>query len=124
MPPSDSDIGTITLRGPHDKLGHALSAVYEKANSVRSSDVSAPSWLHKYIIGKKGQKIKEITQNLPKVHVEFTDKEDKIRIEGPPEEVRFCCFTLLIELFSFTLSNLLFPIAKEIFENATTPPKY
>ncbi|XP_066146000.1 vigilin [Euwallacea fornicatus] len=87
MPPSDSNVGTITLRGPHDKLGLALSVVYEKANSVRSSDVMAPSWLHKYIIGKKGQKIKEITQNLPKVvHVEFTDK-DKIRIEGPPDEM-------------------------------------
>ncbi|KAJ8954741.1 hypothetical protein NQ318_011436 [Aromia moschata] len=79
--------GTITLRGPHDKLGLALSVVYEKANSVRSSDVDAPSWLHKYIIGRKGANIKEITQNLPKVHVEFTDKEDKIKIEGPPEEV-------------------------------------
>ncbi|CAG9761158.1 unnamed protein product [Ceutorhynchus assimilis] len=87
MPPSDSNLGTINLRGPHDKLGLALSVVYDKANSVRSSDVNAPSWLHKYIIGKKGQKIKEITQNLPKVHVEFTDKENKIRIEGPPDEV-------------------------------------
>lgn len=87
MPSSESNAGTITLRGPHDKLGLALSVVYDKANSVRSSDVGAPSWLHKYIIGKQGAKIKEITQNLPKVHVEFTDKEDKIRIEGPPEEV-------------------------------------
>ncbi|KAL1494803.1 hypothetical protein ABEB36_010342 [Hypothenemus hampei] len=87
MPPSDSNIGTITLRGPHDKLGAALNVVYEKANSVRSSDVIAPAWLHKYIIGKKGQRIKEITHDFPKVHVEFTDKEDKIRIEGPPDEM-------------------------------------
>lgn len=79
--------GTITLRGPHDKLGLALGIVYDKANSVRSSDVDAPAWLHKYIIGRKGTNIKEITQNMPKVHVEFTDKEDKIKIEGPPEEV-------------------------------------
>ncbi|CAH1154251.1 unnamed protein product [Phaedon cochleariae] len=87
MPQTDSPTGTITLRGPHDKLGLALSKVYEKANSVRSSDVDAPSWLHKYIIGRKGANIKEVTQHLPKVHVEFTDKEDKIKIEGPPEEV-------------------------------------
>lgn len=87
MPSSESNAGTITLRGPHDKLGIALGVVYDKANSVRSSDVAAPSWLHKYIIGKQGAKIKEITQNLPKVHVEFTEKEDKIKIEGPPEEV-------------------------------------
>nr|CAI5828480.1 unnamed protein product [Callosobruchus analis] len=87
MPQSDSAAGTITLRGPHDKLGMALSVVYDKANSVRSSDVDAPSWLHKYIIGRGGAQIREITANLPKVHVEFTEKEDKIKIEGPPEEV-------------------------------------
>ncbi|KAG5895971.1 hypothetical protein JTB14_027971 [Gonioctena quinquepunctata] len=87
LPSSDSPTGTITLRGPHDKLGLALSVVYEKANSVRSSDVDTPAWLHKYIIGRKGANIREITQNLPKVHVEFTEKEDKIKIEGPPEEV-------------------------------------
>lgn len=80
-------LGTITLRGPHDKLGLALNIVYDKANSVRSSDVDAPAWLHKYIIGRKGSSIKEITQNLPKVHIEFNDKEDRIKIEGPPEEV-------------------------------------
>lgn len=64
-----------------------MNVVYEKANSVRSSDVDAPSWIHKYIIGRKGANIKEITQNLSKVHVEFTDKDNKIKIEGPPEEV-------------------------------------
>lgn len=87
MPQGDSATGTITLRGLQEKLGLALSKVYEKANSVRSSDVHAPSWIHKYIIGKKGQTIKEITQNMGKVHVEFTEKEDKIKIEGPPEDV-------------------------------------
>ncbi|XP_017771601.1 PREDICTED: vigilin [Nicrophorus vespilloides] len=87
MPPSDSATDTITLRGPHDRLGPALGKVYEKANSVRSTDVQAPSWIHKYIIGRKGASIKEITQNYAKVHVEFNDKESKIKIEGPPEEV-------------------------------------
>lgn len=90
MPPSDTPNDTITLRGPQDKLGQALSMVYLKANSVRTTTVSAPAWIHKYIIGRKGANIKQITQDLPKVHVEFTDitdKEGKIRIEGPPEEV-------------------------------------
>lgn len=64
-----------------------MNIVYDKANSVRSSDVDAPGWLHRHIIGPKGSKIKEITQNMPKVHVEFSDKENKIKIEGPPEEV-------------------------------------
>ncbi|KAJ9575749.1 hypothetical protein L9F63_007395, partial [Diploptera punctata] len=87
MPPSESTTGTITLRGPHDKLGVALSMVYEKANSVLVTTVDAPNWIHKYIIGRKGANIRLITQDLTKVHVEFTEKEDRIKIEGPPEEV-------------------------------------
>lgn len=65
----------------------ALNKVYEKANSVRTAVVKAPVWIHKYIIGRKGVNIKRITQEMPKVNVEFTGKEDKIKIEGPPEEV-------------------------------------
>ncbi|XP_059485488.1 vigilin [Neocloeon triangulifer] len=90
MPPSDIATDTITLRGPQDKLGQALSMVYLKANSVRTATVGAPAWIHKYIIGRKGANIRSMTQDLPKVHVEFTvinDKEGKIKIEGPPEEV-------------------------------------
>ena len=60
--------------------------VYSKANSVLSTTVNAPAWLHKYVIGRKGANIKKITQDLSKgVHVEFTD--NKIKIEGPREEV-------------------------------------
>ncbi|BES96901.1 Hypothetical protein domain [Nesidiocoris tenuis] len=87
MPPLDSQKETITLRGPQDKLGSALNMVYGKANSVQAATVDAPSWIHKYIIGRKGANIKQITQDLSKVHVQFTDKEDKITIEGLPEEV-------------------------------------
>lgn len=85
MPPSDSSTGTITLRGPHDKLGLALNKVYEKANSVLTTVVDAPAWIHKYIIGRKGANIKDLTKDFQKLHVEFT--ENKIKIEGPPEEV-------------------------------------
>ena len=45
----------------------ALTKVYEKANSVLSYDVSCPTWLHKYIIGKKGSSIQKLTNELPKV---------------------------------------------------------
>lgn len=65
----------------------ALTKVCEKANSVCTTDIEAPSWIHKYIIGRKGANIKEITQHLPTVHIEFTDKQDRIKIEGPTEEV-------------------------------------
>lgn len=63
----------------------ALSKVYEKANSVQTQTIEAPAWIHKYIIGRKGANINKITQDLSKVHVEFT--ENRIKIEGPPEEV-------------------------------------
>ena len=85
MPAGDAATDTIILRGPHDKLGNALATVYEKANSVQSRILEAPAWIHKYIIGRKGASIKEITSSFPNVHVEFY--EDKIKIEGPPDQV-------------------------------------
>lgn len=67
VPSPDSDSETITLRGDPDKLGMALTQVYEKANSVIFAEVEAPRWLHRFIIGRKGQNIRKITQDLPKV---------------------------------------------------------
>ncbi|XP_023688287.1 vigilin [Paramormyrops kingsleyae] len=87
MPPLDSDSETIILRGEPDKLGPALTQVYAKAKSVMVVEVMAPAWLHRFIIGKKGQNISRITQQLPKVHIEFTDGEERISLEGPTEEV-------------------------------------
>ncbi|KAM6909078.1 vigilin [Xenentodon cancila] len=87
MPPLDSGSETIILRGEPDKLGPALTQVYAKAKSVMIVEVSAPAWLHRFIIGKKGQNIGRITQQLPRVHIEFTDGEDCISLEGPTEEV-------------------------------------
>lgn len=87
VPSLDSPSETITLRGEQDKLGPALTMVYSKANSVVFADVPAPDWLHKYIIGKKGATIRNITADFPKVHIEFTEGENKILVEGPPEEV-------------------------------------
>ncbi|KAH3827192.1 hypothetical protein DPMN_129122, partial [Dreissena polymorpha] len=87
VPGLDSASETITLRGEQDKLGPALTMVYSKANSVVFADVTAPDWLHKYIIGKKGANVRSITANFDKVHIEFTEGENKIKVEGPPEEV-------------------------------------
>ncbi len=96
MPPLDSASETIILRGEPDKLGPALTQVYAKvsffgiywpyfqqnacerqlftchlcvlqAKSVIVVEVIAPAWLHRFIIGKKGQNISRITQQLPKV---------------------------------------------------------
>lgn len=38
-----------------------------QAKSVIVVEVIAPAWLHRFIIGKKGQNIGRITQQLPKV---------------------------------------------------------
>jgi len=86
MPASDSNSETITLRGPQIKIGLALNKVYEKANSVVNESVHCPTWLHKYIIGRKGAGIQKISQDLQKVHIGFNE-DDSIKIDGPPEEV-------------------------------------
>ncbi|KAM9761472.1 high density lipoprotein binding protein a isoform 2-T2 [Menidia menidia] len=88
IPPSDSSSETVILRGEPDRLGQALTEVYAKANSYTVSSVMAPSWLHRFIIGKKGQNLAKITQQMPKVHIEFTEGEDKITLEGPTKDVQ------------------------------------
>lgn len=85
IPSSDTKSDTITLRGPQDKLGMALSNVYEKANSKRALILEAPEWIHKYIIGRKGQNINKITVDYPKVQIDLS--ENKITLEGPPEQL-------------------------------------
>eukprot|EP00118_Oscarella_pearsei_P024630 m.306469 g.306469 ORF g.306469 m.306469 type:complete len:1252 (+) comp41271_c0_seq1:220-3975(+) len=87
VPPIEGSSETITLRGEPDKLGLALTKVYEKANSVVTAGVDAPRWLHRFIIGRKGQNINKITQDLPEVHIEFSSDKDQIQLEGPPGEV-------------------------------------
>lgn len=85
VPSSDSNSDTITLRGPSERLGNALSLVYQKANSVRSIVLEVPNWIHKYIIGKKGDRIRNFNKEYSNVHIEFT--ENKIKMEGPPEQL-------------------------------------
>jgi len=86
MPLNTTDSETITLRGPQAQLGLALTKVYEKANSVVINMVQCPTWLHKYIIGKKGAGIQKIGEDLPKVHISFQD-DSTIKIDGPPDDV-------------------------------------
>lgn len=69
VPPLDDTIETITLRGEQDKLGPALTMVYSKANSNVLSEVDAPAWLHRYIIGRKGSNIQKITEQFSKVNI-------------------------------------------------------
>uniref|UniRef100_A0AAY4DX69 Vigilin n=1 Tax=Denticeps clupeoides TaxID=299321 RepID=A0AAY4DX69_9TELE len=88
IPPNDSSSETVILRGEPDRLGQALTEVYAKANSYTVSSVLAPAWLHRFIIGKKGQNLAKITQQMPKVHIEFTEGDDKITLEGPTKDLQ------------------------------------
>ncbi|XP_054242308.1 vigilin isoform X2 [Indicator indicator] len=91
IPPPSINKTEIVFTGEKEQLAQAVARVKkiyeEKANSFTVSSVSAPSWLHRFIIGKKGQNLAKITQQMPKVHIEFTEGEDKITLEGPTEDV-------------------------------------
>lgn len=88
VPPTDNPSETITLRGEQDKLGPALTLLYEKAHSEIDDEIDAPSWLQKYIIGPKGSRFQEISQDFHStVNVSFLSAENKIRIHGPKKDV-------------------------------------
>uniref|UniRef100_A0A8C2ZS02 High density lipoprotein-binding protein n=1 Tax=Cyclopterus lumpus TaxID=8103 RepID=A0A8C2ZS02_CYCLU len=91
IPPPSLPRDEIVITGEKEAVALALSrirAIYDdKAKSVMVVEVTAPAWLHRFIIGKKGQNIGRITQQLPRVHIEFTDGEERISLEGPTAEV-------------------------------------
>ncbi|CAG2116071.1 unnamed protein product, partial [Medioppia subpectinata] len=87
MPSPDSNSETITLRGEQEKLGPALTVLYEKAHSEVDAEIEVPAWYHKYILGPKGTKFQEISQDFQKVNVSFVSNEDKIKMHGPVAEV-------------------------------------
>lgn len=76
--------GTITFWWPqtlvmvwaYGERGVTNTHFLPQANSYTVSSVSAPSWLHRFIIGKKGQNLAKITQQMPKVCSVFLTKID------------------------------------------------
>ncbi|XP_032381010.1 high density lipoprotein binding protein a [Etheostoma spectabile] len=92
VPPPSVNKTEIVITGEKEQVALAVTMIkkiYEdKANSYTVSSVTAPSWLHRFIIGKKGQNLAKITQQMPKVHIEFTEGEDKITLEGPTKDVQ------------------------------------
>jgi len=85
LPRPDALSETVIIRGLPDKIGAALNAVYNKANSVVIKKIRAPKWLHRYIIGKKGESIRALNEKYPKVQIDFLESEE-IQCTGPPEE--------------------------------------
>uniref|UniRef100_A0A3Q3B0J5 Vigilin n=1 Tax=Kryptolebias marmoratus TaxID=37003 RepID=A0A3Q3B0J5_KRYMA len=99
IPPPSLPKDEIVITGEKEAVALAVSrirAIYEDKVGAETRitpqivmvvEVSAPAWLHRFIIGKKGQNIGRITLQLPRVHIEFTDGEERISLEGPTEEV-------------------------------------
>uniref|UniRef100_W5LL42 Vigilin n=1 Tax=Astyanax mexicanus TaxID=7994 RepID=W5LL42_ASTMX len=79
MPPLDSGSETIILRGEPDKLGPALTQVYAKARCFMLTVCNI-----RFTIIKYTQLFSDWSEQ---VHIEFTDGEERISLEGPTEEV-------------------------------------
>jgi polyribonucleotide nucleotidyltransferase len=92
IPAQDVDSDTIVLRGNQSSLVHALTCVYEKADSVVEDAVRIPNWLHRHVIGKKGAGIKKLTADFEHLNINFPDDNagDDVKLVGPPEEVNAC----------------------------------
>lgn len=59
-------------------------------------EVQAPSWIHKHMIGRGGDKVRELSQKYPEVYIKYTEG-DRIDIEGPPNDVSLVRKQLEIE---------------------------
>lgn len=78
---------TICLLGPKESLGSALTMVFTKSESINITSIDAPAWLHKFIIGKNGSNLVELSTSKPNINLSFETESNEIVIEGPPEEV-------------------------------------
>ncbi|ETN70747.1 hypothetical protein NECAME_14565 [Necator americanus] len=97
VPNEDENSDTITLRGDPSKLGEALALVYQRASSVITQQIPAPTWLHKHIIGPKGSTLQSLIPNRGKVQIDFEDA-GTIFLEGAPEEVKAALSVLSAEV--------------------------
>uniref|UniRef100_A0A1I7U4S3 Vigilin n=1 Tax=Caenorhabditis tropicalis TaxID=1561998 RepID=A0A1I7U4S3_9PELO len=87
VPSEESGSDQITLLGNAADLATALALVIERASSVVTQSIPAPHWLHKHLIGPKGATLSALVPNRNNVQIEFDDN-DKIFLEGSPEEVK------------------------------------
>lgn len=88
MPASDSPIETIVLRGEGEKLANALAVLYQKAHSETEDEIIVPGWIHRHILGPKGSKFQELSQEFPKVNVSFETDDNRIKMSGPIADVQ------------------------------------
>lgn len=88
MPPSDSPTEIIILRGEPDKLANALSVVLQRACSDTDEEIEVPAWIHRHILGPKGAKFQELSQEFPKVNVSFETEANRIKLSGLVADVQ------------------------------------
>lgn len=88
MPPSDSTSETVVLRGEPDILPEALSVLYRKAHSETEDEIEVPGWIQRHILGHRGIKFQELSQEFPKVNVNFEIEENRIKLSGPVADVK------------------------------------
>lgn len=92
---------TITLRGPEDRLGDALTHVYTRASSIISVELKYPEWQRKFLLGPKGATLQQLVPKQDSLNVEFEDG-GTIFIEGPPEAVKNASAALRAEIDRLT----------------------
>ncbi|KAL1766346.1 vigilin [Sigmodon hispidus] len=98
---SESISDSMTQHSEPDSSVEVFNEVDYNDDDYVVSSISAPSWLHRFIIGKKGENIAEITNSVPKVHIHFT-AEDKIMLKGPIDDVNYAQ-----EKFDIIVSDLM-----------------
>ncbi|VDM33646.1 unnamed protein product [Hydatigera taeniaeformis] len=86
-PPEDPEGEEFVLRGFPEDLGLATTLIFKRASSSATKCIVAPQRLYKLLIGKKGSALNSILEGYAAVRVGFLEGEDKITVEGPPEEV-------------------------------------
>nr|BAE21429.1 unnamed protein product [Mus musculus] len=85
---SESISDYMTQHSDLDSSGELFNEADDNDDDYIASSIFAPSWLHRFIIGTKGEEISEITECVPKVQIHFTAK-DKITLKGPIDDVNY-----------------------------------
>ncbi|KAI6172476.1 ViGiLN-like protein [Aphelenchoides besseyi] len=101
VPAEEENSDTLTLRGPQEKLGEALTLVYSRASSIISLQLKYPEWQKPFLLGKKGSKLQELVPKQDRLNVEFEDG-GVIYIEGPPEAIKSASTALQKEIDRLT----------------------
>ena len=85
--PTDPESEQIVLRAEQDKMGPALSLLYEKAHYVVEAEITVQDWVQKHLLGKKGAHFSQLQAEFPNVQVSFQSESSLIKMHGPRQEI-------------------------------------